>query len=141
MTTKKNTRFVAYDQLMFMHGDGEKYQTDAEHDEYEDYEYFDTEKEAAEWIKARLKQLADESDLYHITKTHHGLDTVEYHDLIIDKEVYDEDCDDWDVDPQFESGHSTTTLPDEILAKAKASERSYWKYLDYEEDTYHGIEE
>ncbi len=140
MTTEK-IRFTANDYLVLMHSDGEKYTEENRYDEPEDYEYFDTEAEAAEWVKARIAQLTEENDLYHITETRRGLDSIEYHALMIERDVFDPEYDEWEIDESFESEHSTDTLPDEVRAAAEASQRSYWKYLDYEDngEGYHGI--
>lgn len=138
-TVNNNIRFTAYDQLVLMRQVGERYETDNERDEPEDYEIFDTEDEAAKWIDARVAQLTEDGELYHITKTRRGLDSIEYHNLAIDREVYDAEWDEWNIDDDFESTHSTDTLPDEVRDAAFASERSYHKFLDYEADTYHGI--
>jgi hypothetical protein len=137
--TNSNVRFTAYDQLMLMREVGERYQTDAARDEWEDFEEFGTEEAAAQWISDRLAKLTRDGDLYHVTPTRYGLDSIEYHELCIIREDYDPEYDEWVIVADYD-GDVKTTLPDDVRDAALDSQKSYHAYLDYETNLYHGID-
>lgn len=134
----KKERYVAYDQPMRMHDVGERYETENATGEWEWYELFATVEEAKSWVDSRKAEIEARGDAYEITDTKRGLDTLEYHDLIVSKEVWDEDAEDW-VFAEEDPVYAIDTVPENVREAARASERSYWKYLDYEASEYHGI--
>lgn len=79
-----------------------------------------------------LEAVKRERDGYHnVIKTKRGLDTVEY--AIANVYKY--------VDGEYEDTIETwESLSEEMRQKMKESERSMWAYLDYEADSYHGVE-
>lgn len=70
---------------------------------------------------------------YRIVHTRHGLDTVEYQTVCVEK---------YDDDGAFEAVVDIReSLPEKLRDAMKRAEQSYWKYLDYEEDDYANVED
>lgn len=127
-------KYTAYDQKVFLAQYGEKYgkRQDGEPDWQED---FDTLEEARAWADETAAKILRDGNGYNVIKTKRGLDTIEYHEVCVDAVEFDEDGDAIGT----ECVYTASTLPGEVEEAARESERSYWRYLDYEADEYHGM--
>lgn len=109
---------------------GDKYVYGNHDSEEGDEVYFGTSLE-----DARSAMLSSVSDGWsHVIETKSGLDTVEYRHAELSEWV--------EEDGELVEGiviDRSDSLTDDMRAKMKAAERSYWDFLDYREDSYHGI--
>lgn len=128
-------KYTAYDQRVALVECGERYEEREASGEPDWQEDFDTLEEARAWADERAEKLARDGEGFNVVKTAHGLDTVEYHDVRVDAVELDEDGD----EVGLECVYAVSALPGEIRKAARESERSYWRYLDYSADEYHGL--
>lgn len=122
-------KYFVYEDKMMLAEYNERYVEMRENESAEIVpEEFDTLEEA----HAFLNELASAWDKYEIVRTKHGLDTIVYNVAWIEEEGYEDGeyiGDAVEVD-RIES------LPDNVREAAMKHQKDYWKFLDYEEDSY-----
>ena len=127
-------KYTAYDQRVALVEYGERYEKrqDNEPDWQED---FGTLEEARAWADETAAKILRDGNGYNVIKTKRGLDTIEYHEVMVERVELDEDGD----AVETECVYAVETLPPDVERAARESERSYWRFLDYEADEYHGM--
>ena len=133
MTTK--TIFTLYLHKALLHQVGERYCEEAMGTESQDMGVYGTEAEGLAALEALRPQLE-----YEVTKTRRGLDSIEFDEVELHKEIVEVDEHGYEDLLDSDVVASERGVTDEIMEAAYKAERSYWKYLDYEADEYHGIE-
>lgn len=133
MTTK--TIYALYLHKVLLHQVGESYREEAVGTESQDMGVYDTEAEGLAALAALKPQLE-----YEVTKTHRGLDSIEFDEAELHKEIVEVDERGYEDLLDSEVVASESGVTDEVMEAAYKAEQSYWKYLDYETDEYHGIE-
>lgn len=124
-------KYVVYEDKMMLAQQGERYVEMRENESAELCgEVFDTLDEAQEFLESTVNSW---DKPYEITRTKRGLDTVSYNCAWIQVEEYDDDGMLEDDPIVLESYDS---LPDEVRDAAMKHQREYWKFLDYEKDSY-----
>ena len=71
---------------------------------------------------------------YEVVRTKRWLDTILYNTAWIEIEEYADDDPTYPID--YKDIEYVSSLPDSVLDAAMKHQRDYWKYLDYERDTY-----
>lgn len=132
MTTK--TQFALYVHEMLLHQVGERYQEDAIGYESQEIGFYETEAEA-------LSALADLKPSLgcKVIKTVSGLDSVQFDEAVVMRETVTVDEDGYEDLLDSETVATESGITDEVKRAADESMRSYWAYLDYEEDGFVGI--
>lgn len=136
MTTK--TEYVIYVQRMIRHQEGERYEERPEYFGQESQEVgaYKTEAEGLAALEAYKPELT-----YEIIHTGWGLDTIVFDEAELHKQTFEIDADGYEdlADSEFIAG--ANGIPEEVEKAAEEAKRSYWRYLDYEADEYHGIDQ
>lgn len=89
--------------------------------------------ETVEAAIAKAKNLRDANlDEFEITRARQGLDSIEYSVWEVWQTDDEDDCTIIDA---------FSTVTDEREKAIERAEQSYWAFLDFEEDSYHGIED
>ena len=121
-------KYFVYEDKMMLAEYNERYVEMRENESAEIVpEEFDTLEEA----QAFLNELASTWDKYEIVRTKHGLDTIVYNVAWIEEGYEDGEY----IDDAVEVDR-IESLPDNIREAAMKHQKDYWKFLDYEEDSY-----
>lgn len=124
-------KYVVYEDKMMLAQRDERYVEMRENKSAELFgEVFDTLDEAKEFVKGIVESW---DKPYEVVRTKRGLDTVLYKSAWVDLEEYDEDG--FVVDDPI-TVESYDSLPDEVRDAAMKHQEGYWKFLDYEADSY-----
>jgi len=127
-------KYVVYETEMMLVQQDERYVTKRDGSVELLGEVFDTMEDAlgrlnevvGSWVKP-----------YEVIRTKRGLDTIVYNSAWIEVEEYDEH-DEFPIDdPVTIAGFDS--LPDSVREAAMRHEREYWEFLDYERDSYAGL--
>ena len=122
-------KYFVYEDKMMLAEYNERYVEMRENESAEIVpEEFDTLEEA----QAFLNELASAWDKYEIVRTKYGLDTIVYNVAWIEKESYE----DGKYIGDAVEVNRVESLPDNVREAAMKHQREYWKFLDYEEDSY-----
>lgn len=132
MTTK--TQYALYTHEMLLHQVGERYQEEAVGCESQEIGFYETKAEALAALAAIKPSLS-----YEIIKTVSGLDSIQFDEAVVMMETVTVDEDGYEDLLDSETVATESGMPEEVRNAADKSMRSYWAYLDYEENGYIGV--
>ena len=128
-------KYVVYEDRMMLAQRGERYVTMREDDSVELFgEVFATLDEAKAYVTDIVGSWGKPYEVIH---TKRGLDTIVYNSAWIEVEVYNEHDGLPIDDPVTIAGFDS--LPNSVREAAMNHEREYWEFLDYERDSYAGL--